>query len=36
VFPAEGLDPRSTVTLLVRDGEEKVVARFTVDLSSMR
>jgi hypothetical protein len=36
VFPAEGLDPRSTVTLLVRDGEEKVVARFTVDLSTMR
>ena len=36
VFPAEGLDPRATVTLLVRDGEEKVVARFTVDLSTMR
>jgi hypothetical protein len=36
VFPAEGLDPRSTMTLLVRDGEEKVVARFTVDLSTMR
>ena len=36
VFPAEELDPRATVTLLVRDGEEKVVAKFTVDLSTMR
>ena len=36
VFPAEGLDPRATVTLLVRDGEDKVVAKFTVDLSTMR
>lgn len=36
VFPAEGLDPRGAVTLLVRDGEEKTVATFTVDLSSMR
>lgn len=36
VFPAEGLDPRTTVTLLVRDGDDKVVARFTVDLSAMR
>ena len=36
VFPAAGLDPRSTVTLLVRDGDEKVVAKFTVDLSTMR
>jgi hypothetical protein len=36
VFPAESVDPRGTVTLLVRDGEEKVVAKFTVDLSTMR
>jgi hypothetical protein len=36
VFSAEGVDPRSTVTLLVRDGDEKVVAKFTVDLSTMR
>jgi hypothetical protein len=36
VFPAEGLDPRGTVTLLVRDLEEKLVAKFTVDLAAMR
>jgi hypothetical protein len=36
VFPAEGVDPKSTVTLLVRDVEERQVAKFTVDLSSMR
>lgn len=36
VFPAEGVDPRASVTLLIRDNEEKVVARFTVDLSTMR
>jgi hypothetical protein len=36
VFPAAGLDPRGTVMLLVRDGDEKVVATFTVDLSTMR
>jgi hypothetical protein len=30
------VDPRATVTLLVRDNEEKVVAKFTVDLSTMR
>jgi hypothetical protein len=36
VFPAEGVDPRGTVTLLVRDAEEKVVAKFTVDLAAMR
>jgi len=36
VFPAAGVDPRATVTLLVRDNEEKVVAKFTVDLSAMR
>jgi hypothetical protein len=36
VFPTENLDPRATVTLLVRDREEKLVAKFTVDLSAMR
>jgi hypothetical protein len=36
VFPAEELDPRGSVTLLVRDEGEKAVATFTVDLSSMR
>ncbi|HEY7651829.1 MAG TPA: hypothetical protein VIG07_03315 [Methylomirabilota bacterium] len=36
VFPMESLDPRATVTLLVRDAEEQVVAKFTVDLSAMR
>jgi hypothetical protein len=36
VFPSEGLDARGTVTLLVRDAEEKLVAKFTVDLSTMR
>jgi len=36
VFPAEGLDPRGTMMLVVRDGEEKVVAKFAVDLSAMR
>jgi|HubBroStandDraft_6_1064221.scaffolds.fasta_scaffold47063_4 hypothetical protein len=36
VFPVEGVDPRGTVTLLVRDADEKQVAKFTVDLSVMR
>lgn len=36
VFPAENVDPRATVTLLVRDADEKLVAKFTVDLSTMR
>ena len=36
VFPTENVDPRATVTLIVRDGEEKLVAKFTVDLSAMR
>ena len=36
VFPAEGVDPRGVVTLLVRDADEKTVAQFTVDLSTMR
>ena len=36
VFPAEGVDPRASLTLLVRDNNEKVVAKFTIDLSTMR
>ena len=36
VFPAEGVDPRASLTLRVRDNNEKVVAKFTVDLSTMR
>ncbi len=36
VFPVEGVDPRGTVTLLVRDAEEKLVAKFTIDLAVMR
>jgi hypothetical protein len=36
VFPVENLDPRGSVTLLVRDLEAKQVARFTVNLSAMR
>jgi hypothetical protein len=36
VFPADGVDPKATVTLLVRDVEDKVVAKFTVDLAAMR
>ncbi len=36
VFPGTDVDPKGTVTLLVRDIEERQVAKFTVDLSSMR
>jgi len=36
VFPADGLDPRGRVTLVVRDAEEREVAKFTVDLAAMR
>ncbi len=36
VFPVEGVDPQATVTLLVRDVDAKPVARFTVNLSTMR
>lgn len=36
VFPGAGVDPKSTVTLLVRDIEDRQVAQFRVDLSSMR
>jgi hypothetical protein len=36
VFPAERLDGRGTVTLLVRDADERPVARVTLNLSTMR
>jgi hypothetical protein len=36
VFPAEGLDARGRVTLLVRDPDSRERAKFTVDLSAMR
>ena len=36
VFPAEGVAPRGRVTLLVRDADSKEMAKFTVDLSTMR
>jgi hypothetical protein len=36
VFPAEGVDPKSSVTLVVKDVEERHVAKFSVDLASMR
>lgn len=35
-FPTAGLNPRGQVTLLVRDPDGRGVARFTVDLASMR
>jgi hypothetical protein len=36
VFPTAGVDPRSTVMLVVRDVEDQLVARFAVDLTAMR
>jgi hypothetical protein len=36
VFPAEELDANGTVTVVVRDIDQTPVARFTVDLSTMR
>ena len=35
-FPTEGIDPKGRVVLVVRDAEEKEVAKFTVDLAAMR
>jgi len=35
-FLADTIDPKSRVTLVVRDAEEKEVAKFTVDLAAMR
>jgi hypothetical protein len=36
VFPSEGLNSKAKVLLVVRDPDERQVARFTVDLSAMR
>ena len=36
VFPSEGLDPKGQVVLVVRDADEREVAKFTVDLAAMR
>jgi len=36
VFPAEGLKANDKITLVVKDVEEKPVATFTFDLSTMR
>ena len=36
VFPSAGLTPGGTLTLIVRDSDDKQVAKFTVDLSAMR
>ncbi len=36
VFPAAELDGKGQVTLVVKDHDDKQVARFTVDLSAMR
>ena len=35
-FPAESVDPKGRVVLVVRDADEKEVAKFTVDLAAMR
>jgi len=36
VFPAEGLAPKSRVVLVVKDADDREVAKFTVDLAAMR
>ena len=36
VFPTDGVDGKGQVTLVVKDLDSKPVARFTVDLASMR
>ncbi|HET7876251.1 MAG TPA: hypothetical protein VFN71_12105 [Methylomirabilota bacterium] len=36
VFPAAELNPKGKVTLIVRDPDERPVAKFTVDLAAMR
>lgn len=35
-FPAESIDPKGRVVLVVKDADEKEVAKFTVDLAAMR
>lgn len=36
VFPAEGLAPKGRVVLVVKDADDREVAKFTVDLAAMR
>lgn len=36
VFPAEGLNAKGRVVLVVKDADEREVAKFTVDLAAMR
>lgn len=36
IFLTDGLAPRGRVTLVVRDGDKREVAKFSVDLSAMR
>lgn len=36
VFPAERLNPKGRVVLVVKDADEREVAKFTVDLAAMR
>src|SRR3972149_4787393 len=36
VFPAERLNPKGRVVLLVKDADEREVAKFTVELAAMR
>ena len=35
-FPADTLDPKGRVVLVVKDADEREVAKFTVDLAAMR
>ena len=35
-FPADGVDPKGRVVLVVKDADEREVAKFTVDLAAMR
>jgi hypothetical protein len=35
-FSADGVDPKGRVVLVVRDADEREVAKFTVDLAAMR
>jgi len=35
-FPADGIDPSSTITLVLQDKDDKEVAKFVFDLAKMR
>ncbi len=35
-FPTDGVDPKGRVVLVVKDADEREVAKFTVDLAAMR